>query len=397
MHVRHLVALLAIALASSMGAAPAGPVSVLTDAPELLRLTVPPATAALAANLQQQATVETLERPVALLPERRTGKLTVEGAATLRLHVATTTPGTVLWIAGEGDETFERFEPGPSATWGPTTYGPTVYVAAEGDGTVEVTQLAIGVADTGSTPSACLKDLACADTDELPEIAEASRAIAMLRFVRGDGSYVCTGALLNDKADSGTPYLLTARHCISTREEAASIEAVWDERSDTCGVAATRRKQTRTYGAQLLVSSAETDVALLRLERIPPNRVFLRVELEPLPAGTRTYRLSHAGGLPQTYTTGIARDDGPGCASAPRPQFIYTSPSYGAVAMGSSGAPLLLPGLRVAGQLTGRCGPSPDDACAIYNDSVDGAMAASWPVLARYLDPAAGRRRAVRD
>ncbi|HEX9981886.1 MAG TPA: trypsin-like peptidase domain-containing protein [Thermoanaerobaculia bacterium] len=387
MHVRDLAALLVMTVALPARAA---------DVPELLRLTARPATLALTANLQQEATVETLARPVTLLPEGQTGKLTMEGAATLRLHVATTTPGTVLWIAGEGDETFERFEPGASATWGPTTYGPTVYVAAEGDGAVEVTRLAIGVVDTGGPASACLKDLACASTVDLPEVAEASRAIAMLRFVRGDGSYVCTGALLDDKANSGTPYLLTARHCISTQEEAASIEAVWDERSETCGGdSGIRRKQTRTYGAQLLVSSAETDMALLRLDRVPPNRVFLGVELEPVPAGTPTYRLSHAGGLPQTYTTGVARDDGPGCASAPRPQFIYTSPSYGAVAMGSSGAPLLLPGLRVAGQLTGRCGPSPDDACAIYNDSVDGAIAASWPLLARYLDPAVGRRHAA--
>ena len=55
--------------------------------------------------------------------------------------------------------------------------------------------------------------------------------------------------------------------------------------------------------------------------------------------------------------------------------------------MGSSGAPLLLPGLRIAGQLFSLCGPSPNEPCAIYNDVVDGSIAASWHLLAPYLDP----------
>jgi hypothetical protein len=36
----------------------------------------------------------------------------------------------------------------------------------------------------------------------------------------------------------------------------------------------------------------------------------------------------------------------------------------------------------VAGQLLGNCAASPDDACAIYNDAVDGSIVAPWPLLA---------------
>ncbi|HEX8255204.1 MAG TPA: serine protease [Thermoanaerobaculia bacterium] len=349
----------------------------------------------LAPNLQQEASVETLGSPLQLLPASELAKISVDGAATLRLRIEAA-PGTVLWLAGDNDDELERFEPGELATWGPTTRGSTVFVTVERGEAPSVTAFAAGAPQTTGT-AACLKDLACAATEELPELADASRAIAMIRFVRGDASYVCTGALLNDAVHSGIPYFLTARHCISTAEEAASIEAVWDERSDSCGNPSTKRKSTRTYGAQLLAASAETDVALLRLDRIPPNRVFLAVELEPLAHGAATYRLSHADGLPQTYSAGVVRADGAGCASAPRPNFIYTSASTGTVTTGSSGAPLLLPGLRVAGQLLGMCGPSPNDACAIYNDAVDGSIAASWPLLARFLDrPTASRRRSTR-
>ena len=36
------------------------------------------------------------------------------------------------------------------------------------------------------------------------------------------GSSVCTGALLNDRASSGTPLFATAHHCISTSDAASS-------------------------------------------------------------------------------------------------------------------------------------------------------------------------------
>ncbi|HYO78518.1 MAG TPA: serine protease [Thermoanaerobaculia bacterium] len=368
-----------------------------TTARELARFTATPRPPRLVANLRQEASVETLARPVELLPASELGKISVDGAATLRLRIEANAPGTVLWLAGEDDEELERFEPGQLATWGPTTRGATVFIQVERGAVASVTAFAAGAPQTNSSGATCLKDVACAATEELPELADASRAIAMIRFVRGDASYVCTGALLNDAAHSGIPYFLTARHCISTAAEAASIEAVWDERSDSCGNPGAKRKSTRTYGAQLLAASPETDVALLRLDRIPPNRVFLGVTLEPLTDGAPTYRLSHAGGLPQTYSAGVVRADGPGCTSAPRSHFIYTSASTGTVTTGSSGAPLLLPGLRVAGQLLGMCGPSPNDACAIYNDAVDGSIAASWPLLAPFLDPpVTSRRRSAR-
>jgi hypothetical protein len=340
---------------------------------------------------RQDASIETLARPIAL----RSGfeRIAVEGAASLRLQISGAVPGTVLWLAGQNDAEFEPFEVSEAVTWGPTIEGPVVYVAAAGGSGMSVTKLAIGTAAAGS---ACLIEAACGDLQEFPELEEASRAIAMIRFVRGDASYVCTGALMEDAAKSGTPYLLTAQHCIATAEEAASVEAVWDARSGSCGGAASRG--TRTYGAELLVSSAATDVALLRLKRIPPDRVFLRPEPAMPAPGAVTYRLSHADGAPQTVSSGVVRIDGASCPFAPRSQFIYTSPVSGTVAMGSSGAPLLLPGLRVAGQLLGRCGPSAEEPCAAGNDSVDGSIAASWPLLAQYLDaqPATPRRRAAR-
>lgn len=354
-------------------------------------------------ELRRVASVEVLERPVLLPAPQRdaapvvAGKIVVDGAASLRVRVDGAGGGAVLWVAGDEDEAFERFEPSADSTWTPTTRGNTVFVAVEGsEGSLALTAMAVGETETTEKTS-CLTSAACIDAEALPELAEASRAIAMIRFVRDGASYVCSGALVSDASNSGAPLFITARHCISTQDEAASIEAVWDYRSPACGSEPSARTSSRTYGAQLLVSSAATDVALLRLQKIPPNRVFLGVERTPLEAGTRTWHLSHADGGPLSYAVGVVQEAQTGCPSMPQPDFLHTSLTAGAISSGSSGAPLLLPGLRIGGQLLGRCGPSAADACAVYNYAIDGAITASWPLLAPYLDPPpAGRRRSAR-
>ena len=42
-------------------------------------------------------------------------------------------------------------------------------------------------------------------------------------MVNGSG-FACTGGLLADLPGSGTPYLLTANHCISTQAAASSLQ-----------------------------------------------------------------------------------------------------------------------------------------------------------------------------
>jgi S1-C subfamily serine protease len=299
--------------------------------------------------------------------------------------------GTVLWVAGEGDAAFQRFDTN-DATWSPTVEGSTIYVATSG-APLTIDQLAIGSASPATT-SACSRDAACATGNADLEVA--SRAVALIRFVKGGSSYSCSGALIADAAGSGTPYFLTARHCISSQEEAASIEAVWDDRAAACGSSFPTATLSRTYGADLLVSSAATDVALLRLKRIPANHTFLGVDLRPLPEGAATYRISHAAGAMQSMSEAVVSTLGTTCPGAPRGDFLYTSLTAGTVSSGSSGAPLLV-GLRIVGQLVGVCGASPDDACATYNQVIDGSIAASWPMLASYLAPANGpRSRAAR-
>lgn len=373
-----------------------------SDVPELARFVVSPEDGVAEGGLRREGMVQRLMRPlaIALPPElpaaTMIGRIDVDGAGAVRLRFDDAPAGTVLWLAGADDATFTRFVPSATAQWGPTTHGSTIFIAAEANGgAMRISEFAH--ADLRAEAStACLDDVACSTPADFGELADASRAIGYIRFVRKGKTYVCTGGLVNDAANSGTPYFLTASHCISTQEEASSIEVVWDLRSAACG-SNRMASVARSHGAELLVSSPATDVALLKLSSLPAGRVFLGVDARKLKEGTVVHRITHAYGLSQTYSAGVVEADGMTCPRAQRPQFVYSRQRDGAIAEGSSGAPLLIEGLHVAGQLLGLCGPDPANACASYNLAVDGSLYESWPLLAPHLAPGTmPKRRAVR-
>ncbi len=336
--------------------------------------------------------VSVSQRSSEFLEPAAIGRITVDGAATVRLRIDGAPPGTKLWVAGSDDENFAPFVPSDIARWTPTTTGSTVFLAAEsGVGQLTISAFVTRTEATAVTNS-CAQDAACVDEAVFPGLIDAARAIAMVRFVRNGQAYVCSGGLVSDTLQSQTPYFLTARHCISTPEEAASVEIIWDLRYSSCGSNQVGAVE-RTMGAELLVASSETDVALLKLPGTPAGRIFLGIEKRPLIPGTPTFRLSHANGTPQSYSAGIIEASETTCPTAPPSHYVYSKPTHGAIAPGSSGAPLLISGLYVAGQLLGACGPDPLNPCSVLNFTVDGSIAQSWPLLAPYLDPQVVSRR----
>jgi hypothetical protein len=90
------------------------------------------------------------------------------------------------------------------------------------------------------------------------------RAAAMI-FVSGDG--LCSGTLLNNCANDGTPYFLTANHCLGNPNNWI-FRFNWE--SPSCGQNLNGPTTNTVSGAALLVHSEESDVALLRLNSPPP-------------------------------------------------------------------------------------------------------------------------------
>jgi hypothetical protein len=326
-------------------------------------------------------------------------EIQVEGAYRLRLHLAGVRlpAGTRLWVHGDG-EVAGPFGPelvGPDGgLWTPSVAGEAVRIdvelpAGSTDGagfTLDRVLEILAVSETADKDLPCQVDASCAG-DELGGIETLRRAVARLQYIDNGSGFLCTGGLLND-TDPATeiPYLLTAHHCISTPEEAASLEAFWDYFTESCGGVAPRLSQVpRSQGSTLLATGESSDFTLLRLSRVPPGRVFLGWRAAPIPEGTVIHRLSHAGGRPLSYSATQVEDFLGTCRNRPRPNYLYSAPLRGGTEGGSSGAPAVLAGGEVVGQLVGGCGST--DNCSIEQAAVDGAFAATYPSIRQFLDP----------
>jgi hypothetical protein len=338
----------------------------------------------------------------------------VAGAQRLRLRLSglAAPAGTRFWVwGGDGEATAFGLElrDASGTLWTPSVAGAELFVevvlpAGEedafwvADAVAESFLLdeaglpwrgAPGVPEAGE----CIRSATCYAVDQgFGAFAEVTYGIAHLRFQRGGATYVCSGALANDRDVPGyIPYLLTARHCIGTAEEATSLEAWFDVRPPSCG-ADLPLVFPKTNGATLLVTRSETDTTLLRLTNDPPGplRAFLGWTTSQVAHGTTLHRVSHpyVGGLySQSYSRSVLSTTFGACEGAPRPEYLYAVPNYGGTFGGSSGSPLLTQEGRIVGQLRGACGPNPEDGCDYRNADVDGAFAVAFPHLRPYLDP----------
>jgi hypothetical protein len=245
----------------------------------------------------------------------------------------------------------------------------------------------------------CFRDVSCVTGDEFPGLEDASRAVAQLSYRQGTGIFVCTGGLLNTTTGTSVPYLLTANHCVATAASAASLEAFWDYRTSSCGeTKASRNDLKSTLGATLLATGSKdkgkADFTLLRLSEQPPaGRYYLgwSAEKQAVAGGAMLYRISHPEGGPQTYSSHrVSFVPTPGaCSGVPAGPFLYSKNVDGATKGGSSGSPLLLrDGLKVVGQLHGRCGRNLIDECdAVGNSAVDGSFAVYFDEVKQWLAP----------
>lgn len=198
-----------------------------------------------------------------------------------------------------------------------------------------------------------------------PEYIDQSRSVARMNYVSDDGgTFICNGTLLNDAASSGTPYFLTANHCISSQSEASTLVTEWFYRATSCGGLQVNPGATRlTGGAALLHSAADTDVAFLRLnDRAPTGVVYAGSYFGGVAEGTALAGVHHPQGDLQKVSLGsllrYSLCNNGNCVSSDGAQgnFLTLSWSEGTTEIGSSGsAAFITLGARryVVGQLFG--------------------------------------------
>jgi len=221
--------------------------------------------------------------------------------------------------------------------------------AAEGAFTTKVGEAAL-----------CNIDVTCK-----PEFSSESRSVARMIFTREDGnSFLCTGTLLNDARSSGTPYFLSANHCISTQATASSLTTDWFYRSSACNAGTVNPATVRlTGGATLLHATATTDTSFMRLNSPPPaGVVFAGSYFGGVPLQSSVAGVHHPEGDLQKVSQGTVRlystCTTSTCQSSTSDNgtFITTAWQEGTTEQGSSGSALFMGiGNRryVSGQLLG--------------------------------------------
>lgn len=218
----------------------------------------------------------------------------------------------------------------------------------------------------GGGEGACLFDINCPEGANYQVIKRAAiRTLA--------GGALCSGAILNNTANDGTPYMLTANHCGNMT---GAIFTFGYERSG-CGSGTAPTNKTMS-GSQLLKASSTYDSQLYRLnQNIPSNYAPYYAGWDRATTTTGpAVSIGHPGGGPKMISI-----DNNG-ASSSGSDWAATW-NVGMLEGGSSGGPLFNGNKRVIGP-----------ACCVNNFSCGsqtawyGKFGSFWNTgLAQWLDP----------
>jgi len=94
-------------------------------------------------------------------------------------------------------------------------------------------------------------------------------AVAKMSFRIDDKGYNCTGTLINNVANPGEAFFLTANHCISTPESANTLVTYFNYERETCNGRISPGNSLS--GSTLLATEWPSDFTLLRLNNNPPS------------------------------------------------------------------------------------------------------------------------------
>lgn len=335
----------------------------------------------------------------------------VDGADRLRLRLdhVVLPEGATLWIYGSNETPtgFGRELVYDGTLWTPPANGPVVYLdveipspkSAADTASFDIHQVVelLTSSQAALTPKpedspTCVEDAQCINTSKFDDIQNVRKGVAHLEFTTNSGSFVCSGGLLNDRAGDGTPYLLTANHCISSQTVASTVVAYFDFVSTSCNGPYNGNTAPHTSGAQLMATGTTSDFTLLKMNSIPSGRILLGWDprSSSIVNGVRLHRVSHPVPAdtiyPQSYSNTFVNTTVGTCSGRPRTGYIYSNGGEGGVYGGSSGSPVMLDGGYVVGQLLGSCGPSPSDGCNPANSTVDGAFFSTYSQLTSFLE-----------
>lgn len=227
------------------------------------------------------------------------------------------------------------------------------------------------------------------------------RSVGRYSFSSGASSYVCTGSLVNNTSQDGTPYFLTANHCVNSQTGASTVVVYWEYESSTCRTPGSSesgttlpRPSTSQSGAIWRASYSPSDVTLLELISSPKPSWDVywsgwdRTGTDPTSAVCIHHPKGHAKRIshennPLT-TTSYGGFTSPGDST----HFRVEDWDSGTTEGGSSGSGLWDANKRIVGQLHGgyaACGNDlPDYYGRLYTSWTGGGTSSSR--LSNWLD-----------
>ena len=186
---------------------------------------------------------------------------------------------------------------------------------------------------------------ACNINVNCPEGAEWQTPKKSVALITNGGFAVCSGALVNNTSEDGTPYFLTANHCLGNPN---SWVYYFNHESSTCG-GNTGPTDQSISGGTLLVNSGASDVALIELSSAPP--ASFDVEYAGWDASgsapTSTVGIHHPSGDVKK----ICFDEDPAYTSTAGGAQVWWIDAWesGVTEPGSSGSPLFDQNQRIIG------------------------------------------------
>jgi len=242
----------------------------------------------------------------------------------------------------------------------------------------------------------CHLDASC-----FPEFDEISRAVTLIIV---NGTEFCTGCMLNNAEQDGTPYLLSAAHCfapksgVTSQTRALNTIVFFNYRNPSCRTSIIGSEELSIASADLLLWEQSLDIALLKLKDMPPAwyRPIYAGWNSNAPTSAQFTAIHH----PMSKTQKLAITESPlQLVSYTGTDGTFTMESNvhwrvakwinGTTEGGSSGSPLFDTNKRLVGTLTGGssyCSSPYDDYYAALNKNYS-FYATSTRQLRNWLDP----------
>ncbi len=259
-------------------------------------------------------------------------------------------------------------------------------VASRHDYTLELGSINRGYRFFGEEPfdksGSCNIDVVCPEGDDWRS------EINSVGVISTGGSTFCTGSMLNNTAEDGAPYFLTANHCGITTGNDQSLVVYWNFQSPTCGQHSGGSLSQFMTGSTHLAGSSASDFTLVLMDDpVNPNHnvTFAGWDRSTNDAVTAvaihhpsTDEKSISFEYDPTTTTSYLQNSIPGNGTHIR----VTDWDEGTTEPGSSGSPLFDQNHRVVGQLHGGYA-----SCTSQTSDWYGRLSYSFPAMAQYLDP----------